>query len=390
MVLKDTVDYDKIVCDNGTGFLKMGFGGDDYPRFTIPSIVGRPMLRSGQSVGDIQLKDVMFGEEANPHRALLEITYPIEEGRVNNWKDFEALWKYTFHDKMGLPKDLSNKGILVTEAALNPAQNREKMVELIFEKFGFGGCMFESQALLSLMAEGNNTGLVFDSGDGVSHVIPVTDGYIQTHAVQRLNLAGRHVTNYLVRLLMLRGYAFNSSADFETVRDIKEQMCFVSYDSKKDRKLADETTYYDKEYTLPDKSVIKIGRERFEAAECLFNPLLANVDDRGIAEMIYDSLKKVEIDLFVPLVKNIVLTGGTTMFPGLSSRVDRELRTIFTNERYKGDASRVNKTGLTVHDPPRRKHSVFIGASFLASRSPSDSWCSKAEYDEKGAKAIWR
>lgn len=79
---------------------------------------------------------------------------------------------------------------------------------------------------------------------------------------------------------MLRGYAFNSSADFETVRDIKEQMCFVSYDSKKDRKLADETTYYDKEYTLPDKSVIKIGRERFEAAECLFNPLLANVDDR--------------------------------------------------------------------------------------------------------------
>ena len=121
MVLKDTVDYDKIVCDNGTGFLKMGFGGDDYPRFTIPSIVGRPMLRSGQSVGDIQLKDVMFGEEANPHRALWEITYPIEEGRVNNWKDFEALWKYTFHDKMGLPKDLSNKGILVTEAALNPA-----------------------------------------------------------------------------------------------------------------------------------------------------------------------------------------------------------------------------------------------------------------------------
>jgi actin-related protein 2 len=120
MVLKDTVDYDKIVCDNGTGFLKMGFAGDDYPRFTIPSIVGRPMLRSGQSVGDIQLKDVMFGEEANPHRALLEITYPIEEGRVNNWNDFEALWKYTFHDKMGISKDLSNKGILVTEAALNP------------------------------------------------------------------------------------------------------------------------------------------------------------------------------------------------------------------------------------------------------------------------------
>ena len=83
---------------------------------------------------------------------------------------------------------------------------------------------------LALMCEGLSTGIVLDSGDGVSHVIPVVEGYIQKHAVTRLNLAGRHVTNYLVRLLMQSGYAFNSSADFETVRDIKEQLCFVSYD----------------------------------------------------------------------------------------------------------------------------------------------------------------
>ena len=144
MVKKETVNYDKIVCDNGSGFLKMGYAGDDYPRFTVPSIVGRPMLRSGQSVDGIELKDVMYGEQANPYRALLEITYPIEEGRVNNWKDFEDLWSYTFHTRMGVESDLSQKGILVTEAALNPMRNREKMVEMIFEKFGFGGCMFES------------------------------------------------------------------------------------------------------------------------------------------------------------------------------------------------------------------------------------------------------
>jgi len=102
MKAKDTVNYDKIVCDNGSGFLKMGYAGDDYPRFTVPSIVGRPMLRSGQSVDGIELKDVMYGEQANPYRALLEIQYPIEEGRVNNWKDFEALWNYTFHDRMGI------------------------------------------------------------------------------------------------------------------------------------------------------------------------------------------------------------------------------------------------------------------------------------------------
>jgi actin-related protein 2 len=120
--------------------------------------------------------------------------------------------------------------------------------------------------------------------------------------VRRLNLAGRHVTNYLVRLLMRSGYAFNSSADFETVRDIKEQLCFVSYDVAKERKLANETTLLDKEYSLPDKTVIRVGRERFEAAECLFNPSLAGLEAEGICEMIYDSIKVCEVDLFLPLV----------------------------------------------------------------------------------------
>ena len=177
MVTK-TIDFDKVICDNGTGFLKMGYAGDNFPRYTIPSIVGRPMLRSNQSVDGIELKPMMFGEEANPLRALLDIKYPISEGTVRNWDDFNALWNYSFHEKMGMPKDLSGKRILVTEAALNPPKNREKMAEAIFEEHGFGACMFETQALLSLMAEGLNTGLVFDSGDGVSHVIPVTDGFI--------------------------------------------------------------------------------------------------------------------------------------------------------------------------------------------------------------------
>ena len=84
------------------------------------------------------------------------------------------------------------------------------------------------------MCEGHSTGIVFDSGDGVSHVIPVVEGLIIDHAIRRLNLAGRDVTKYLVRLLLQSGYAFNSSADFELVREIKEQLCYVSYDPKKD------------------------------------------------------------------------------------------------------------------------------------------------------------
>lgn len=141
--MQTNVQYDKVVCDNGTGFLKMGYAGDSFPRYNIPSIVGRPMLRSNQKIGDLELKDVMFGDEASPHRALLDIKYPITEGKVTNWEDFSDLWEYTFNKRMGI-KDISASKILVTEAALNPKKNREKMAEIIFEKFGFAGCMFES------------------------------------------------------------------------------------------------------------------------------------------------------------------------------------------------------------------------------------------------------
>lgn len=112
---------------------------------------------------------------------------------------------------------------MVTEAAVQPERNRALMAEKCF-KMGFGAVLFETQALLSLMAEGHATGLVLDSGDGVSHIIPVVEGQVQRHAVGlgRLNLAGRHVTKHLVKLLAMRGYAFNSTADFEIVREIKE------------------------------------------------------------------------------------------------------------------------------------------------------------------------
>ena len=160
------IQMDKIICDNGSGFLKMGYAGENFPRFTVPSIAGRPMLRANQKIGDIELKPLMLGDEANPLRSYLEITYPIREGIVDNWEDMEALWKYTFFTRMGLPKDLSGHKILVTEAAMNPKKNRAKMAQILFEECGFGGVKFEMQALLSLFAEGETTGLVFYSSLG--------------------------------------------------------------------------------------------------------------------------------------------------------------------------------------------------------------------------------
>ncbi len=133
----------------------------------------------------------------------------------------------------------------------------------------------------------------------------------------------------MIKLLLIRGYAFNSSADFETVREIKENLCYVSYDLKKDRKLAQETTVVDKEYRLPDNNVITVGRERFEAPECLFNPMLLGIESAGVSDMIFDSINESPIDIQRQLIGNVMLTGGTTMFPGLSTRVEKDLKKIY-------------------------------------------------------------
>jgi actin-related protein 2 len=134
--------------------VKLGFGNDAFPRHVLPSIVGRPMLRASQKIGEQELKEVMLCDEAAPLRAYLEIKYPLIEGKIKDWDDMELIWHYCFDEKLKLGENRLDKKILLTEPALNPKKNREKMGEIMFEKFGFGGVNFEYQSLLTLMAEG--------------------------------------------------------------------------------------------------------------------------------------------------------------------------------------------------------------------------------------------
>lgn len=132
------------------------------------------------------------------------------------------------------------------------------MAEVVFEHFGFSKMQINVQALFALFAEGRLTATLLDSGDGVTHVVPIYSGYILKEGFDRVNVAGRHLTRYLNRLLTMRGYALNSTADFEIVRELKEKYCFISSDLKMDRKIARETTCYEVEHILPDGKMIKV------------------------------------------------------------------------------------------------------------------------------------
>lgn len=232
--------------------------------------------------------------------------------------------------------------------------------------------------------------MVVDSGDGVTHIVPVYEGFALPDKIKRLDIAGRHLTEYLIKLLLLRGYTFNRTADFETVREIKEKVCYVGYDLELEKKLALETTTVMSQYTLPDGRVIKVGAERFEAPEALFQPSLIGVESKGLGTLIFDAINQSDMDVRPDLYKHIVLSGGSTMYPGLPSRLEKEIRKCYLDTVAKGNKAQANKLKLRIEDPPRRKHMVFLGGSVLADimKDKEAFWMTRAEWNEKGPSVL--
>jgi len=372
-----------VVCDNGTGFVKCGFAGDNFPKAVFPAVVGRPLLSSEESVGGKVIKDIMIGDECTAVQSSLKMRYPIDNGKILYWDDMELLWEYTWKK---LDIDPTSSQIMLTEAPMNPLENRKRMVQTMFEKYKFKRVQVSIQAVLSLYAQGLMTGVVVDSGDGVTHVVPVYQGYCNSYLISRLDVAGRVVTNYLIKLLLHRGYAFNRSADYETVRRIKEKLCYVAWDLDQEKKLNDETTTLVENYTLPDGVKIKVGGERFLAPECLFKPSLVDCADLGMSDNIFSVINKSDIDVRSEFYKRIVLSGGSTMYPGLPSRLEKDIKALYLKNVLRGDKSRLKKFAIKIEDPPRRKHMVFLGGAVLADimKGNPNSWLSREDYLEKG------
>ena len=330
----------------------------------------------------VESKSEYIGDEAQKMRGVLKLTYPITSGIVSDWDLMEKVWEYCFSNELRV--DPTEHKVLLTEAPMNPKANREKMTQLMFETFQVEGLYVAIQAVLSLYSNGRTTGMVCDSGDGVTHTVPVYEGYSIPHAVKKNYIAGRAITDHMVNLLTADGISEQGgvSAWRQIVRKIKEDLCFISLDPEADKTKAAESTELAKQYELPDGQTVSVNAPRFMGPEAIFHPGLIKEGDEvpGMHTMTYESIVDCDIDVRTDLYSNVILSGGTTLYEGLPDRLEKEL-----------DALCPQKNVVKIIASADRYYSVWTGGSTLCSLSTFTSqWITKEEYEENGAEIIHR
>eukprot|EP00644_Phytophthora_capsici_P007998 jgi/Phyca11/553962/estExt2_Genewise1Plus.C_PHYCAscaffold_580020 len=387
-----------VVIDNGSGSMKAGFAGGETPQVVFPSYVGTTKHTRMMAGGAFEGADVVVGNRMQNHRGLFKIQYAMEHGVVTDWNSMHRIWQHVYA-KEQLNVQSEDHPVLLTEAPLNPVANRQRAGEVFFEAFNVPSLFVSPQAVLSLYASGRTTGVVLDVGDGVAHVVPVYEGFTLPHAITRMDIAGRDVTRHLQLLLRRAGYNFQTSAELEIVREIKEKLCYVAFNPTKEEQLeAEKSALAVKDmlsaksksttasgddtsaYYLPDGTLLNIGPEKFRAPEVLFRPEIIGSEARGVHECLVQAIMKSDMDLRKTLFSQIILSGGSTLFPGFGDRLLAEVR-----KKAPKDIK------IRISAPPTRIHSTWVGGSILASLATfKNMWITKSEYEEYGASILHR
>lgn len=364
-----------VIFDNGSGIFKGGLAEDDTPRIQFQTIVGVPK-KDSLMIGMDQ-KEFYIGSETTEKKTMLDLYYPIESGVINNWDQMEQIWSYAYETELAV--DPSEHAALVTEPPLNNKANREKIIELFFEKFQVDSFYLAISSVLSLYSSGKTTGLVVDLGYGDSFTVPIYEGFALPYGVSRLSIGGNKLTKSLLNMLNEeKRTSLDSLLDYEYIEEIKKNHCFIAQDYDAVYKEYQDSEANKISITLPDGQKVNFGNLGFKCTEALLQPTKLGIEENGIHECAYQSILRCEGSIRKELYANIVFSGGTSMLNGVSKRVSKEISALAPSTMT-----------IKVKTPQERKHSSWIGGSILSSiDSFSSVWITAKEYKEKGGGQI--
>ncbi len=365
-----------IIIDAGSGYVKAGLSSEENPGIEFPNMIGRPSL-PGHTVGEVG-KNYLVGAEADAWRAKLTLKHPIHFGVVTNWEDWEIVMDYVLNSELRI--DPTEHKVLLAEPPLNPAANRVKMTQYMFETFDVAGLYIAPGPVLSLYSVGEFTGLVVELGDAQTLTVPVADGNTLPEGILRSHAAGLALTVNLGRLLSEQGLQLTTSREGEILRDLKENACFVALDFDDAMARSKTGAAEGRSYKTSDGTIFHLGDACFRCPEALFQPGLMGLEDSGLAEMVCHSILQCDASLHRDLFHNIVLAGGSSLFPGLPERLAQEVRKLAPPNL----AAKVK-----VHAPPERKYAAWIGGSILAGTfTKPKQWISRDEYNDHGPQIV--
>ena len=373
--MADETELAATVIDAGTGYVKAGVAGDHAPRKKFPNLLGRSRF-TGLEIALDQC-DYVVGDEAFIKRGVLNMVEPVEKGIIKDWDVMEKVWHHTFYNELKV--DPQEHPVMITDSPLNSFENKEKATDVFFENLNVPSFFVASSAVLSLIASGSTKGVVFESGEGCTHVVPIYESYALPHSTKAMDISGRDLTNFMMDLLVKSGITFSKHYDIDIVQRIKETKTHISTKFDEDKKAIEESgNSRDVIFELPDGKSINIGLPQILCPEPLFQPKLIGKDMEGIHDLIYRSYFAIDMEVRKTLFSKIVLAGGNTLFVNIAERIAKHMKDLGGNS-----------VTFKIFAPAERQYTAWIGGSVLSSLSTFQSmWISKKDFEEVGASIV--
>jgi actin-related protein len=395
MELECTMDeQDVIVLDNGSGYLKAGFSGEDAPRVILPTVTVSTtddVREDGHGSAETHAKKPAsyFGDKAL-EKVMLEnasVAYPIQRGKImldsNQKEALEDLWDHTL--RTGLEVEPEDLPMLIADPLplgqkAYPA--RQWIAEVMFEKHKVKSLAIMNSSVLSLFSTGRTRGLVVESGEGITQAVPVFEGYAIPHAIFTMEKAGKDITERVMQMMNAHQDARAFSSSPKVMRALKEKVCSVAASHSQAVRGRDygnsDAERESRSFELPDGKIIEVEQTiRMGAPEILFGGGEQGEDASSMQKICKEAIDTCDLDFRQDLVRSLVVAGGTSMLPGLAPRLKTELSGLLSAS----SPELARQVDICVDS--QRRYAAWIGGSMFASLSTFDQVAiSRSEFDD--------